>query len=119
MNSWSGTIPYQPYSKANSRKMVYIRGVPRFIKSAPALAFEKAAGLVLPTLDPLILGPVSVVCRLFYSSQKPDLDPSLVLDVLEGKIYENDRQVRELHCYHGIDKVNPRAEVTVCKLEVK
>ncbi len=118
MTEWSGVIPYMPYSKSNSRKLVLWGKRPALIKSAPARAFEQAAAVSLPTLDPFILGPVSLSCRLFYTSERPDLDPSLVMDVLQGKIYKNDRQVRELHCYHGIDKVNPRAEVTVRSIDI-
>lgn len=33
--------------------------------------------------------------------------------LLQAGVYRNDRQVREKHVYHGIDKANPRAEIVV------
>jgi Holliday junction resolvase RusA-like endonuclease len=35
---------------------------------------------------------------------------------MQGFIYENDRQVKEKHIYHALDKENPRAEIRVEKL---
>ena len=126
------TILGQPYSKANSRKVVKIGGRSALIKSDPALEFERnALRQIPPEARQRLTGPVSVTLRLFYSSQRPDLDESLLLDVLQNRyasvgngparrrvlvqdgVYINDRQVREKHVFHGIDKSNPRAEVTV------
>lgn len=122
------TILGQPYSKANSRRLVTIGGRPSFIKSKEAIDYEKWAGLQIPAAAKLMLeGPVRVTIKIFYASQRPDLDESVVLDVLQAKhkkigderhlirrgVYLNDRQVREKHIFHGIDKINPRAEIEV------
>jgi hypothetical protein len=32
---------------------------------------------------------------------------------MQGLVYENDRQVKAKHIYHGLDKDNPRAEIKV------
>ena len=61
----------------------------------------------------MLEGELRVSMTIYYASQRPDLDPSLILDAMQGKIYVNDRQVREIHLYHAIDKDNPRAEITV------
>ena len=81
-------------------------------------------------------GPVRVTLRMFYASERSDLDESIVLDVLQDRwssqkkdketgivykpraliqsgVYRNDRQVREKHVFHAIDRANPRAEVEV------
>ena len=50
---------------------------------------------------------------IYYQNRRPDLDESLILDLMQGMIYENDRSVKEKHIYHGIDKENPRAEIEV------
>jgi hypothetical protein len=34
-------------------------------------------------------------------------------------VYRNDRQVREKHVYHAIDRANPRAEIEVEPLEAQ
>ena len=36
-----------------------------------------------------------------YASRRPDLDESLILDLLQGHVYENDRQVKEKHIFWG------------------
>ena len=65
------------------------------------------------TLDKLFEGDIAVHIRIYYASRRPDLDASLVLDLMQGKIYTNDRQVKEIHLYWGLDKENPRAEIRV------
>lgn len=129
-----GLIIYgEPASKANSRQLVSFpdgKGGkrPALIKSKKARSYEADALKQIPPAVRLQLeGPVRVTLRIFYASERPDLDESVVLDVLqdrhEGKgeqrvlvqkgVYRNDRQVREKHVFHGIDRANPRTEVTV------
>jgi Holliday junction resolvase RusA-like endonuclease len=59
---------------------------------------------------------VAVHLWLYYTSQRPDLDESLILDLMQGRVYANDRQVKEKHIYHGIDKTSPRSEVLVAPM---
>lgn len=118
----------QPASKANSRQLVTIKGRPAFIKSPEAREFERSALLQIPaSAKRMLTGPVRATIRIFYASERPDLDESVVLDVLQARyetrceqrvlvrkgVYLNDRQVREKHIFHGIDKSNPRAEVII------
>lgn len=129
----------QPCSKANSREIVLRKKKgedgtsttrPVSIKSDAALAYEAAAlKQVPPRARVQLQGPVRVTLRLFYASERPDLDESIVLDVLQDRytknkhtgervliqrgVYANDRQVREKHVYHFIDRANPRAEIEV------
>ena len=126
------TILGEPASKANSRELVtFGRGEdarPAIIKSKKAREYERAAMLQIPvSARVMLVGPVRVTLRIFYASERPDLDESVVLDVLQAKyrrdrgdrilvragVYGNDRQVREKHVYHGIDRANPRTEVEV------
>lgn len=128
------TILGQPASKANSRRLVKFgkRIVP--IKSKEAIKYEAAAQLQIPaTARRMLTGPVKLTARIYYASERPDLDESVVLDVLQAKfskvvkgqprevirrgVYVNDRQVREKHIFHGIDRNNPRAEIEVEALE--
>jgi hypothetical protein len=39
----------------------------------------------------------------------------LILDLLQGSMYLNDRQVKEKHIYWHLDKENPRAIIEVKK----
>ena len=127
------TLLGQPASKANSRELVHIGGKPRLIKSPEALAFLRDARRQIPPAARVRLeGPLAVTLHLYYASELPDLDESVVLDALQdvwastrlrgGKrerflvqagVYRNDRQVREKHVYHHIDRARPRAEVLV------
>ncbi len=124
------TILGQPCSKANSRQIVKIKGRPTPIKSKEALAYERdALRQIPPAVRQRLEGPVRMTIRIWYASERPDLDESLLLDVLQDRyatdkhtkarvlvqagVYRNDRQVRERHVYHAIDRVNPRAEVEI------
>jgi len=105
----------EPASKANSRKMVYVRGKPMFIKSQKALSYVSAFKLQAPSGLEMLEGEVAVEMTIYYKTRRPDLDESLILDLLQGVAYENDRQVREKHIYWGLDKENPRTEIRVYK----
>lgn len=115
-------------SKANSRKLVTIGGRPAFIKSQKARDYERDALLQIPaSAKVMFAGPLRVTIRIWYATERPDLDESVILDVLQAKtegtgkerkiirrgVYLNDRQVREKHVFHGIDRLMPRAEIEV------
>lgn len=103
-------------------------------KSDPALEYEKNAMRQIPPKARVRMeGPVRVTLRIFYESERPDLDESIVLDVLQDRwekvkvpgkeekervlvhrgVYKNDRQVREKHVFWGLDKLRPRTEVHI------
>lgn len=90
---------------------------PALIKSAKALEYEKAAERQIPKLFPLLVGPVRVSIKIFYATERPDLDASVILDVMQKRIYVNDRQVRELHLWHAVDRNNPRAVIEIEALQ--
>lgn len=98
----------EPASKANSRKSVLIKGVPRFIKSDKARKYADIFAKQCPILNPLFEGDVSVEMIIYYASRRPDLDESLILDCHQGRVYANDRQVRQKIIVGGIDRDNPR-----------
>lgn len=119
---YSFVIDGQPYSKANSRRIVRFGGHTAVIKSKEALAYERSALKQLSVFKEsgkeTITNPVGVTMTIYYKSKRPDLDPSLVLDIMEkAGIYKNDRQVYGMHLIKKFDKENPRAEIDVCELE--
>ena len=114
---WTRTIFGQPYSKANGRRLKRINGVSRLIKSEAALAYAKDFLRQCPILDPLFEAEVSVEIDIYYASERPDLDPSLILDLLQGRIYRNDRQARSQRFEHYIDRDNPRIDIRVSRRE--
>ena len=103
----------EPASKANSRRLITVGGKPRFIKSSKALGYAEDFKRQVSRVEPLLEGELRVDMWIYYASQRPDLDESLILDLLQEKIYLNDRQVRERHIHHFIDKANPRVEILV------
>jgi hypothetical protein len=129
----------EPASKANSRELATIgRGDNKrtiLRKSDKALAYERDALRQIPPAARLrIEEPLRVTLRVWYATERPDLDESLILDCLQDRwvtpksrdgtespgrllvqagVYRNDRQVREKHVYHAIDKRNPRAEIII------
>lgn len=100
----------QPYSKTNSRRLVTgANGRPAFIKSREALEYSKNWHGQAPKLDSLLQGRVRVYGLLSYASERPDLDEHLILDLAQGGVIENDRQVREKILFHAVDTEMPRA----------
>lgn len=102
----------EPASKANSRRWTG----KFFIKSEKALNYAKMFKQQCPVVNPLMRGDLRVSIKIFYASRRPDLDASLIFDLMQDAIYENDRQVKEQHLFWGLDKENPRAEITVEKI---
>jgi len=103
----------EPASKANSRRMVRFGGMSRLIKSAKALGYSDAFKSQAVPIDPLMDMDVSVTMHIYYASRRPDLDESLILDLLQGVVYVNDRQVKEKHIFWHLDKSSPRTLITV------
>jgi Holliday junction resolvase RusA-like endonuclease len=103
----------EPASKANSRRVVRIGNVSRLIKSAKALTYSDVFKHQCTPLRTLMKGDLRVTMWVYYASRRPDLDESLILDLMQGCIYENDRQVKEKHIYWGLDPEKPRTEIIV------
>lgn len=140
------TILGEPASKANSRKVAKFGNRPAMlIKSDKARDYERdALAQIPPRFRVQLTGPVRATLRIFYASERPDLDESIVLDVMQDRykpekiskeqkaagvkpkrvlvqkgVYVNDRQVREKHVYHAIDRKNPRVEITIEPMEAQ
>ena len=106
----------EPASKANSRRVVRFGGMSRLIKSKKALSYSDVFKQQCKPLATLMTGDLRVTLHIYYASRRPDLDESLILDLMQGLIYENDRQVKERHTYWGLDPASPRAEIIVDQL---
>lgn len=140
------TILGEPASKANSRKVAKFGNRPAMlIKSDKARDYERdALAQIPPRYRVQLTGPVCVTLHIFYASERPDLDESIVLDVMQDRyrpekltkeqkaagvkakrvlvqkgVYVNDRQVREKHVFHGIDRKNPRVEIVIEPLQAQ
>jgi Holliday junction resolvase RusA-like endonuclease len=65
--------------------------------------------------EPLRGSVVMNVMMYFGDNRKRDIDSYLkiLLDSMEGIIYENDNQVVEMHCFKEIDVKNPRTVIQI------
>lgn len=111
------TVLGEPASKANSRRLVTFGKRPAFIKSQKALNYIEAFKLQCPCLAEPLEGDLWVAARIYYASRRPDLDESVILDAMQGRIYANDRQVKVKLIEWGLDPDNPRAEIEVGQRE--
>jgi hypothetical protein len=107
------TVYGEPASKANSRKMVMIKGRPALIKSQKARDYVSFFEAQCPTLKVPTTDDVMVEMMIHYASRRPDLDESLILDCMQNRIYKNDRQVKQKFIYWGLDKEEPRSIIRV------
>lgn len=103
----------EPASKANSRRVVRIGNMSRLIKSQKALNYADVFKQQVQPLGTLLTGDLRLTIHIWYASRRPDLDESLILDLLQGVVYVNDRQVKERHSYWHLDPDQPRAEIIV------
>lgn len=109
-------IKGEPASKANSRRVVKFGSMSRLIKSQKALDYSEYFRKQITPITPLMSGDIKMHITIYYASRRPDLDESLILDLLQGLVYVNDRQVKERHTYWGLDPENPRAEIIIEQL---
>ena len=109
----------EPASKANSRRFVLIGGKPRFIKSKKALGYTKNFKSQCPARRELFEEDVFVAIKIYYGSRRPDLDASLLLDLLQDYVYTNDRLVKGQYLEWGLDRDNPRSLIVVATLNKK
>ena len=114
---WNQIILGEPASKSNSRRLVNINGKPRFIKSKKALEYSKLFETqVVPPACPFE-EDVKLSITIWYKSRRPDLDPSLIMDLLQKtRVIKNDRQIKEIHAIHRLDRGNPRSSIEIFPL---
>jgi len=83
------------------------------IKSKKALSYMKAFDQQCRILDPLMDEDLAIAMMIYYRTRRPDLDESLVLDLLQGRVYKNDRAVKLKYVEHGLSKDDPRVVMAI------
>lgn len=127
------TIHGQPVSKSNRSQIIKLGERYSLGKSTEAKAYIRdTLRQIPPAARQQLEGPLRITLRMFYASERPDLDESQLLDCLQDQwkrdptagrvllqagVYRNDRQIREKHVYHGIDARRPRAEIEIEALQ--
>ena len=109
-HEWTQEITGEPASKSNSRRIVRIHGNTRIIKSKKALEYRDNFLSQVRPPDVPIEGDVELEVVVWYKTRRPDLDISLIMDLLqEGQVIKNDRQIKVIKAYHQLDKIQPRS----------
>jgi len=108
----------EPASAKNQRRIVQVGGKPRLIKSKKALDYAKSFEAQCPVLPELITTDVSLRLDVWYGSRRPDLSAcDLIMDLLQGHVYKNDRQVKATMSIWNLDRENPRCLIRVMSLD--
>jgi len=111
-HDWMQEITGEPASKSNSRRIVRNHGHMRVIKSEKALNYRDNFLSQVKPPDVPIEGDVELEVVVWYKTRRPDLDISLIMDLLqEGLVIVNDRQIKVIKAYHQLDKLNPRSAI--------
>ena len=90
--------------------------------TAEAEVFREHAGWLAKAQRPgedLIVGEVRLTIHVYRPRRVGDLDnyAKVVLDALNGIVWEDDKQIVELHMYRYEDKANPRLEILIEEIE--
>lgn len=105
------TLPMPPSMNALYRHAGHV-----VYKTELARTWEKDAGILLSTQwkEKCKEGAVMLVVDLFLKRDR-DIDNSLkvLLDLMQGKVYENDKQINHLTIRKLEDKSDPRVVIQV------
>ena len=109
---WSQEIKGEPASKSNSRRLIRVKGKARVIKSEKALRYKEEFLSQVKALEDPLEGDVEFGVVVWYATRRPDLDVSLIMDLLQDAgVIKNDRQIKIIRAYHQLDKENPRVVI--------
>ena len=115
------TVKGELLSKSNSRIFRNFGGRPLLIKSPKAQQYiEEALWQIKSQMGnhKMFEDPVKMDITVWYKTKRPDLDVSLIQDILEkAGVYKNDRLVHEIVARKRFDKDDPRLTVEVSLLE--
>lgn len=108
------TLYWNPYSTNN----IYYRSWKHwFIKAGPRKMKEDYILLAKSQYNgEIIQGQLKIECNIyFWDKRKRDIDNynKLWMDALSWIVYEDDKQIVELHLYKSYCKENPRIELII------
>ena len=111
-------IQGEPASAKNSRRIVRMGNTPRIIKSQKALDYADSFARQCAVMDPLMEGDVALRIDCWYKSRRPDLAcADLIMDLLQGKCYANDRQVKAVMSVWNLDREEPRCRIRLVAVD--
>lgn len=114
----SFTIPCAPLSTNMAYKLTSKGKFARMYLSEAAQEFKKLCSFAALYARPKgwpMEEKYSLTLDFYFKNQRPDSDGplKLVLDAMQGCLYNNDRQVEEVTYRRRIDPAAPRVEVSI------
>lgn len=113
MNYPRQTIYGLPPSKANSYKVITIKGHGSLAKTPATKKYEESFFMQCSLRNANIDKRFKLTIDVYFNSDRPDLDNAMkvCLDCLQAvKAIKNDRLCSEIRARKLIDKMNPRIE---------
>jgi hypothetical protein len=114
---WSATI-HGETPQSHPHGIALRDGTVRLVKSQSARLWQNRAVPQLLNRRPMRPLALDLVldCRFWSSAQRPPIDESLVIEVLErAAIIAHGRQIREKHVFAAIDRDDPRVTVRLMR----
>jgi Holliday junction resolvase RusA-like endonuclease len=120
--SYTLVLPWPPSNNHYNGQRVIIpkeEGKKPFVMYYPteeAKAFKAKAAIIARTAGmPILKGAVAVIINYYFPTKAGDLvnRDKVLLDVLQGIAYANDRQITRKEEERFSDKDNPRVEITI------
>jgi hypothetical protein len=110
----------EPGSAKNQRRIVQFGSRPALIKSEKALTYGRVFNEQVKVMDELIEGDLSLRVDVWYASRRPDLACiDFIQDLLQGRIYKNDRQVRASMSVWNLARKDPRCRIQVSRMPIE
>ena len=112
-------------SMKNARRVVRFGHRLAFIKKEKALLWEMEACKQVPRSKVAYEGPVALIGVFYYDDKRSDLDPNLLMDMIQTKapgkpylgILRSDNQIKAMEIRWEFDKENPRVIFALLALE--
>lgn len=116
--SFKATIKGAYVSMKNQRRVVRFGNRSALIKKQKALDWEELACMQVRRPKEPYLEPVALLADFYYDNVRADLDPNLLMDMLQVKkpgkpclgVLKDDNQIKAMQIKSHVDKLNPRVE---------
>lgn len=119
--TWTKTIFGEPAGRGGDVQRVRhpVTGQPMRVHTGAATRFREAVRRQVGVLADPMQGELKLTARIYNRDRRARMDAALLVDVLQGRVIKNARQIREMHVYHGVDRGVPRAEICVERLSAQ
>jgi crossover junction endodeoxyribonuclease RusA len=105
------TLPFPP----SANHMIHKGNGRRYRSKAYKQFLSEVFWIVRGEGVELVEGDIAITLHVYRKMKRGDLDNRIkpTLDALNGVVYNDDKQIVEIHAYRHDDKNNPRVEVVI------